>query len=76
MQLATKLNPIQLHLLKLFERFKTEGELNELKTVLSNYYAQKVDEESDKLWDEKHLSDESIDELLNMHLRTTRKWKF
>ena len=73
MQTATKLNPTQIHLLQMFDRLKSESELQELKRFLSNYYAPKVDKESEKLWDEKGMSDETIDELLNMHLRTPRK---
>jgi hypothetical protein len=73
MQTATKLNPIQIHLLQMFDRLKSENELQELKGFLANYYAQKVDKESEKLWEEKGMSDETIDELLNMHLRTPRK---
>ena len=73
MQTATKLNPIQIHLLQMFDRLKSESELQELKGFLTNYYAQKVDRESEKIWDEKGMNDETIDELLNMHLRTPRK---
>ena len=73
MQTATKLNPTQIHLLQMFDRLKSESELQELKRFLSNYYAPKVDKESEKLWDEKGMSDETIDELLNRHLRTPRK---
>jgi hypothetical protein len=73
MQTATKLNPIQIHLLQMFDRLKSENELQELKGFLANYYAQKVDKESEKLWEEKGMSDKTIDELLNMHLRTPRK---
>ena len=57
----------------MFDRLKSESELQELKRFLSNYYAPKVDKESEKLWDEKGMSDETIDELLNRHLRTPRK---
>jgi hypothetical protein len=41
MQTATKLNPIQIHLLQMFDRLKSENELQELKGFLTNYYAQK-----------------------------------
>ena len=47
--------------------------LTEIKVLLSNYYAQKVDAESDKLWEEKRMNQQSIDDLLNTHLRTPYK---
>jgi hypothetical protein len=69
-QLPTKLNPVQIHLLKMFSRPVNDSDLLEIKSLLSNYYAKKVDEESDKLWDEKKMSQDSIQELLSSHLRT------
>jgi hypothetical protein len=73
MATPTKLNPIQIHLLQMFDRLKSENELQELKGFLANYYAQKVDRESEKIWEEKGMNEGTIEELLNMHLRTPRK---
>ncbi|MCU0470387.1 MAG: hypothetical protein MUF58_17490 [Arcicella sp.] len=73
MATPTKLNPIQIHLLQMFDRLKSENELQELKGFLANYYAQKVDRESEKIWEEKGMNEDTIEELLNMHLRTPRK---
>ena len=70
---ATKLNAVQLHLLKMFARPMDEQDLAAIKSLLSNYYAQKVDAESEKLWDEKGMSQQTIDDLLNTHLRTPYK---
>jgi S-adenosylmethionine synthetase len=70
---STKLNPVQIHLLKMFSRPIKENDLLEIKTLLSNYYAKKVDEESDKIWEEKKMSQNSIQELLNTHIRTPYK---
>ncbi len=67
---ATKLTPTQQHLLKMFARLKTEEHLHELKKVLSAYYARRVDEESERIWEEKGMTDETIDQLLQAHLRT------
>lgn len=69
----TKLNSIQLHLLKVFEKNTNENDLLEIKALLSKYYAQKVDEESDKIWEEKGLDDSTINELLNSHVRSAYK---
>ena len=46
------LNPTQLHLLKMFSFAKTEDTLFEIKKALSAYFAQKVEEDMDKLWEE------------------------
>lgn len=70
---ATKLNDVQLHLLKMFARPMNEEDLKAIKSLLSNYYAQKVDAESEKLWDEKRMSQQTINDLLNTHLRTPYK---
>lgn len=70
---STKLNAVQLHLLKMFARPMDEQDLAAIKSLLSNYYAQKVDAESVKLWDEKGMSQQTIDDLLNTHLRTPYK---
>ena len=72
-QQSTNLNAVQMHLLKMFARHMNEQDLTEIKGLLSNYYAQKVDAESDKLWEEKNMNQQSIDDLLNTHLRTPYK---
>lgn len=64
------LNPVQLHLLEMFNYCKTEAELKELQDVLANYYAHKAQEEADRLWDEGALNEEAIDHMLHEHLRT------
>ena len=70
---ATKLNTVQLHLLKMFARPMNEQDLTAIKSLLSNYYAQKVDAESEKIWEEKGMSQQTLDDLLNTHLRTPYK---
>ncbi|MEY4905894.1 MAG: hypothetical protein RLZZ292_3709 [Bacteroidota bacterium] len=66
---ATKLNPVQLHLLQMFGHLKQENHLEDFKKILADFYAKKVDELSDQLWEEKGLSDDDMDGLLNAHLR-------
>ncbi len=71
--LKNPLNPIQLHLLKMFAFNSQNLSLEELKSVLLEFYQKKVDEEADKIWDEKNLNDEKLEELLNSHKRTPYK---
>jgi hypothetical protein len=61
---------MQLHLLKMFSFNKQAESLNELKSVLLEFYRRKVDEESAKLWENNELSDDKIEEILYSHNRT------
>ena len=56
------LNQAQLDFLRLLSHFTTEDEVKELNDVVCEYYAKKVDEEMDKLWDEGKWSEEKIEE--------------
>jgi hypothetical protein len=67
---STTLNPTQLFLLQMFARIGDEERLKEVKEVLYNYFCRKVDEEGKRLWVEKNMSEEMMDEILNTHLRT------
>ncbi len=67
---ATKLNPAQQHLLKLFSHLKSEEALQDLKKVLVEYYARRVDEESERVFEERGYDEHTIDEWLNTHMRT------
>ena len=46
------LNQAQMDFLRLLFHFKTEEEVRELNELVCKYYAQKIDEEMDRLWDE------------------------
>ena len=70
---ATLLNPIQLHLLRMFSYNSDEKSLYELKDALFDYYCQKVSEEGKRVWNENDMSNEKMRELLNTHIRTPYK---
>lgn len=66
----TVFNPAQLYLLEMFSRIKTEKELWEIKDVLADYYARKVDEgiaelEAKGLWGR-----EQSEAVMKEHLHT------
>jgi hypothetical protein len=66
----TSLNPIQIHLLEMFRNCPTDSMMDELKKVLSDFYAQKVQREADRLWDEGTLDESAIERILDEHWRT------
>jgi len=60
-------NPIQLHILEMFNYCKSDESMEELKNVLSDFYAQKVQKEADRLWDSGELNSEAIERILGEH---------
>ena len=65
---ATVFNPIQVHLLKMFEIDKSQKGLEELKNLFYNYYSSKMKTALDELWDSGELDQTSLDEINNMDL--------
>lgn len=52
---------------------KTVEEVDELRHVICEYYARRVDEEVDKLWESGEWDDEKNEAVLKEHLRTPYK---
>lgn len=65
-----KLTNLQLELLKIFSFKLTDQQLIEIRNLLANYFAQRVDEEFEKVWKEKGYSSDIIHEWANEHMRT------
>lgn len=70
LQETISLNEAQLSILRLLARMNTMEKVNELKQIISNYYAQKATEEMDRLWEEGIWSEEQNEAVLKEHLRT------
>lgn len=66
----TTFTPAQLHILEMMQHFRTESAVLELQEVLADFYALKVQEEADRLWDEGILDAVAIEKLGKTHLRT------
>ena len=64
------INPVQLHLLEMFNYSGSEQTVSEMKDVLADFYAKKVQQEADRLWDEGTLNGEAIEQILQEHWRT------
>ena len=67
---ATVFNPVQQHLLKMFAYDDNVERLNEIKELLTKYFAEKVDQRMNQLWDEGKLNQVKLDELRKKHLHT------
>lgn len=65
---ATVFNPIQIHLLKMFELDNSQTGLTELKNVLYKYYSEKMRKSLDSLWASGELDQNRLDEINGMDL--------
>ena len=65
---ATGLNEAQMSILRLLGSMKSVEEVNELRQVICDYYARRVDDEMDRLWEEGILNQEKLDELRHKDL--------
>ena len=65
---ATSLNPTQLHLLKMFSFNNSEEYAREIQEVLTKHFQERLDAETDRLWDEGILDQKRLDEINKMDL--------
>jgi hypothetical protein len=73
MEASRHLSNLQVELLQLFRFELDNAQLQEIKALLSAYFAQKATEEMDALFEEKGWGDEKIDEWSQEHMRTKYK---
>lgn len=66
----TVFNAAQLEILDLMSYVENEDTLNEIKDMLSRYFAQKAERAIDELWDNGQLNDSVMEQWKNEHLRT------
>ena len=67
MKQTNVLNEAQLSILRLLGSMKTVEEVNELRQVICDYYARKVDDEVDKLWESGRWNNEKNEAVLKEH---------
>ncbi len=70
MEAATKLNSMQLFMLKMFERPISNQQEEDIKQLLVDYFAKQIDLEMDRIWDEKAMTQEDLDKAFVTHKRT------
>ncbi len=66
----TRLNAMQQYMLRLFERELPPQREAEIKELLSNYFAQLVDEEMDSIINQRGITPELLEEAAKVHRRT------
>ncbi|MCI5600788.1 MAG: hypothetical protein SOZ02_01865 [Hallerella porci] len=65
-----KITPAQMLVLKSFAGTNSEEELHDLMKVLKKFYAERLEKELEKMWNEKTLDQKCLDKLNDQHLRT------
>lgn len=74
MEREMTLHEAQMGLLRVVGQMKSVAQIQELRQIVSNYYAQKVTSEMDQLWESGEWSAEKNEALLNTHLRTPYRY--
>jgi hypothetical protein len=65
---------MQIHFLQSLRFVNSDQMFQELKQIISDYYFQKMEEETDKWWDENNMTNERLDNMFaNAHYRTSYK---
>ncbi len=67
---GTILNEAQQELLRMMAVFNTPDAVMDLKQAISNYFAQKAEEEIDQMWENGTLTEEKVEGFRSLHERT------
>ena len=70
---AITFSPAQVHVFNLVSHIKTPNGLNQLREQLAAFYAKKIDDEMDSLWEDGLWSEKKLQELRGSHFRTPYK---
>ena len=70
MEAAKRLTNLQIELLEVFKYELSEEQIKEIRSLLVNYFAEKVTNDIDKLFAEKGWGEEKIEEWSREHMRT------
>ena len=67
------LNSIQLRLLKVFSRIKSEEEMSEIDTILMDFYRKKADNVTEDFWNIANLTAADMEKIMYGHDRVSKK---
>ena len=70
---AITFSPAQVHVFSLVSHIKSEMGLEQLREQLATFYAKKVDDEMDALWESGQWNEKRLQELRGSHFRTPYK---
>lgn len=64
----TVFNAAQLYLLGVFSQIKSNEELNDIKQLIADYYAKRLDDMTERMWQSGELDQKCLDEINGMDL--------
>ena len=70
MEQELTLQQAKLGLLRVVEQLHSVAEIQAIRQAITDFYAQKVDDEMERLWQTGAWNEQSIKDLENVHLRT------
>ena len=74
MEREMTLHQAKMDLLRVVDRIKTVDEIQVIRNVLANYYAQKAEEEMDRLWDNGTINEQVIEQWGKERMRTPYRY--
>ena len=73
MERELTLHQAKMDLLRVVDRMQTIDEVQTIRQLIVDYYAQKVQEEMDRLWDNGTINEQVIEQWGQEHMRTPYK---
>ena len=70
---AKPFTPFKIEMLELVSRVTSEVEMQDIRRMLGQYFAKRVEDAVDRLWDEGVLNDNVMEEWKSEHMRTPYK---
>jgi hypothetical protein len=67
---ATKLNDMQQFMIKQFDRPLSPVQQVEVKQLLSDYFANLIDDQLDQIWEDRGMTQQTLNDALETHRRT------
>lgn len=67
---AQGFSPFQMEMLEMTSRVSSQQEMDDIRRMLAQYFAQKAEDAIDSLWDNGTINNEVIEGWKNEHMRT------
>ena len=74
MEREMTLHQAKMDLLRVVDRIRTVDEVQAIRQILTNYYAQKVQDDMDRLWDNGTINEQVIEQWSKEHMRTPYRY--